>query len=69
MKKEKSKYELKLENLIRKSTSFQLTDEENLQIHKDLNKDMEEFLLKEKQINTKTILEAKTVIVGINTSI
>ena len=38
-----------LERIIAASTSFTLTDEENLQVMKDLSKGMEDFLDQEKR--------------------
>lgn len=64
MTKEKSKYELKLEALIAKSKAFYLTEEENLQVLKDLSEGMEDFLYKEKKIETQSEIELRGLVLN-----
>lgn len=64
MNKEKSKYELKLEALIAQSTAFSLTEEENLQVLKDLSVGMEDFLYKEKKIETQSEIELRGLVLN-----
>jgi hypothetical protein len=64
MNKEKSKYELKLEALIAQSTSFSLTQEENIQVLKDLSMGMEDFLYEEKKIETQSKIELRGLVLN-----
>jgi hypothetical protein len=64
MAKEKSKYELKLEALIAKSKAFSLTQEESLQVLKDLSVGMEDFLYKEKKIETQSEIELRGLVLN-----
>lgn len=53
-----------LGRLIAASTPFSLTPEENLQVLKELNEGMEDFLLNEKKISAATQQEFKTLHIG-----
>ena len=64
MNKEKSKYELKLEALIAQSTAFSLTEEENLQVLKDLSVGMDDFLYKEKKIKAQSEIELRGLVLN-----
>jgi len=64
MNKEKSKYELKLEALIAQSTAFSLTEEENLQVLKDLSVGMDDFLYKEKKIEAQSEIELRGLVLN-----
>jgi hypothetical protein len=64
MTKEKSKYELKLEALIAESKAFSLTQEENLQVLKDLSVGMEEFLYQEKRIEAQSEIELRGLVLN-----
>lgn len=48
-----------LQRIINAAVVFRLTDEENLQILKDLSKGIEEFLWQEKKIAAATLLESR----------
>jgi hypothetical protein len=57
MSENKSKYESMLEEIIANSNQFYLTDEQNLQVLKDLSVGMEDFLYKEKKIEAASEME------------
>lgn len=62
MAKKKSKYEIELEKLARKSKRIVFTDEENIKIMEELNEGMPEFLRDQKRRDGEAALEFKTVI-------
>ena len=64
MKDNKSSYELMLEGIIAESKEFYLTAEENLNVLKDLSEGMEDFLYKEKKIETASEMELTGLILN-----
>ena len=57
MERQRSKYELMLDELVSKAQRVTLSDEDNLQIFLDLNKGMEEFHFSQKVVEKETAME------------